>query len=434
MTVMKQSSRRRAWFGGFLCGACALAAVAIVVRTFFVQGLVAKVETSSGSMAPWLIGPHGRATCNSCAMSFVFDALDTPARDDLDCPNCGRRTAHRQPPSTVAGEQVLIDRSTFAMRPPRRWEPVVFRCPDQPGMLCIKRVVGLPGEEVQIRGGDVYIDGRIARKPLAVQRDLAILVHDTRYRGPDGEESASKWYADSTSGWQLDRDGFRFQPTESANDDCSGTLLFKFCRCGKSLPVSDDYGYNQNASRHWNRVDDLMFEFDATLRHESELSVEVDGHGLRVAITLGDGHASTALRTHNGRVVASQKSAVPLGDHAHVVASFFDRQMVLAIDGTPLLQVDVPDLAPSADAAGRQQILLRARGSLVEVSNMRLLRDIYYTRERTSQWGTDAPYRLGDAEFFVLGDNSPISADSRSWPSAGIASSSIVGKPLRSGR
>jgi signal peptidase I len=53
----------------------------------------------------------------------------------------------------------LVDRSAFLWRLPRRDETVVLRSPDDPGMLCIKRVVGLPGEVVEIVGGAVYVDG-----------------------------------------------------------------------------------------------------------------------------------------------------------------------------------------------------------------------------------------------------------------------------------
>jgi len=58
---------------------------------------------------------------------------------------------------------------------------MAFHPPRQLHELAVKRVVGLPGEIVQIRHGDVYIDGQIARKPLAVQRALAIPVDDAYY-------------------------------------------------------------------------------------------------------------------------------------------------------------------------------------------------------------------------------------------------------------
>ena len=54
-------------------------------------------------------------------------------------------------------------------------ELVVFRLL---GTFFIKRVLGLPGEEVQIRDGDLYVDGRLERKDLAQIRAMAMLVFD----------------------------------------------------------------------------------------------------------------------------------------------------------------------------------------------------------------------------------------------------------------
>jgi signal peptidase I len=47
---------------------------------------------------------------------------------------------------------------------PNRWDIVAFRRPDDPSVTSLQRVVGLPGERVEIRDGDVWIDGQIATK------------------------------------------------------------------------------------------------------------------------------------------------------------------------------------------------------------------------------------------------------------------------------
>lgn len=60
-------------------------------------------------------------------------------------------------PSFQAGDQLIVDRLIFAIRDPRRWEPVVFAGSD--GVTYLKRVVGLPGETVQLIDGVVHING-----------------------------------------------------------------------------------------------------------------------------------------------------------------------------------------------------------------------------------------------------------------------------------
>ena len=50
------------------------------------------------------------------------------------------------------------------MRDPKRFDIIIFRYPDDESELYIKRIIGLPGETVEIKDGDVYIDG--SKKPL----------------------------------------------------------------------------------------------------------------------------------------------------------------------------------------------------------------------------------------------------------------------------
>ena len=49
--------------------------------------------------------------------------------------------------------------NTIMTGDPERYDIVIFEWPDDPEQLFIKRVIGLPGETVEIRDGKVYIDG-----------------------------------------------------------------------------------------------------------------------------------------------------------------------------------------------------------------------------------------------------------------------------------
>ncbi len=60
-------------------------------------------------------------------------------------------------PSFENGEYLIIDELSYLLREPKRGEVVVFRYPKDPSKFFIKRVVGLPGETVSIRGGEVYV-------------------------------------------------------------------------------------------------------------------------------------------------------------------------------------------------------------------------------------------------------------------------------------
>src|SRR3989344_4096591 len=60
-------------------------------------------------------------------------------------------------PNFYDGQYLVVDELTYFLRPPERGEVVVFRYPRNPRTHFIKRIIGLPGETVEIREGDVYI-------------------------------------------------------------------------------------------------------------------------------------------------------------------------------------------------------------------------------------------------------------------------------------
>lgn len=60
-------------------------------------------------------------------------------------------------PNFSNGNYLLIDEITYRFRVPERGEVVVFRYPADPSTFYIKRVIGLPGERVIVRDGNVTI-------------------------------------------------------------------------------------------------------------------------------------------------------------------------------------------------------------------------------------------------------------------------------------
>ena len=62
-------------------------------------------------------------------------------------------------PALEDGDRVLLDRLTLRLEGPGRYDIVLFTSPVT-GNINMKRVVGLPGETVQIAGGEVLIDGK----------------------------------------------------------------------------------------------------------------------------------------------------------------------------------------------------------------------------------------------------------------------------------
>lgn len=72
-------------------------------------------------------------------------------------------------PTFKGGEAVLVYRWAYRWHPPQRGDIVIFHPRRFPGEEYIKRVVGLPGEEVVIRDGAVYINGQRLEEPYIAE-------------------------------------------------------------------------------------------------------------------------------------------------------------------------------------------------------------------------------------------------------------------------
>src|SRR5262249_57817080 len=113
--------------------------------------------------------------------------------------------------------------------------------------------------------------------------------------------------------------------------------------------------------------------------------------------------------------------------------AFADRRVTLAVDGVcPFPPVDLPEA--NQRAAVIRPVRVGARGVPAVLRNFRLSRDIHYTQgpagaARNGVRGEVVP--LGADQYFVLGDNSPHSEDSRFWPDHGaVNAANFLGKPF----
>lgn len=72
-------------------------------------------------------------------------------------------------PSLHTDQRLIVEKISYHLHGPRRGDVVVFSMPQQSDELLIKRVIGLPGETVEIRSGKVYVNGAILDEPYLEQ-------------------------------------------------------------------------------------------------------------------------------------------------------------------------------------------------------------------------------------------------------------------------
>lgn len=63
-------------------------------------------------------------------------------------------------PNFLNQEYLLVNKVSYQIKEPRRGDVIVFRPVESPYLNYIKRVIGLPGETVEIKNGKVWIDGK----------------------------------------------------------------------------------------------------------------------------------------------------------------------------------------------------------------------------------------------------------------------------------
>ena len=64
----------------------------------------------------------------------------------------------------MTGDRVFGNRLAYIFGEPKRFDIIIFRYPDDEKQLFIKRIIGLPGETVEIHDGQIFIDG--SKTPL----------------------------------------------------------------------------------------------------------------------------------------------------------------------------------------------------------------------------------------------------------------------------
>jgi signal peptidase I len=74
-------------------------------------------------------------------------------------------------PGIHDGDRILVDHLSFVFRDVQRGDIVVLEYPLDPTLDYIKRVIGLPGDDVRIDGGSVYVNGRRLDEPYISEGD-----------------------------------------------------------------------------------------------------------------------------------------------------------------------------------------------------------------------------------------------------------------------
>ena len=416
----------------------------LVARAFAAEAYI----VPTGSMAPTLLGMHRDILCTNCGKRFALGMDESGRAGRPVCPNCGQTELEDASTAEGLGDRLLVQKFVYDFRLARRWEVAVFQNPADPSQAYVKRIVALPNETVLLSGGDVYIDGRIARKTPAEARAMAIPVYDHNFT-PKDLARYPRWYFRSGDGrdpaksaWKADGSRFVREATQpaTAKIDWVEYRHWQADRGGYG-PIRDFTSYNGGDVPGENRVRDLIVSAKIALGEGCSASVvRVDSGPERFVVTIPRDPTSAVEILRNGRRVPvgsrpRSSNGTPSG-FRDVEVMVVDRRLSVTIDGVAAFapldfdeSVNRPPTWSSPVAFG-----VVGEGS-AEMRDIRIDRDVYYTTSLSQTprrpFGVEVPYILGPGEYFVLGDNSPVSNDSRFWPvSPVVTSRQWLGKPF----
>ncbi len=569
--------------------------LAFLFRTFEAEAFV----IPTGSMSPALQGRHKDVDCSECGYRFRVTAseeerertqhdfykADSPkAREFLQqhrlaaqslfdivggiCPMCRQTMAFHKDMAeehsdlvsfanvedepSYPGDRILVNKYGYAYHEPERWDVVVFKYPGNGEMNYIKRLVGLPGETLQVYQGDVFSrpledrgDFHIERKPADTMAAMLQPVHDTFYE-PTVLHNAGwplRW-SPTNDGWQVDVEPGEHTVRQQFHVDAEEADSVAWLRYRHMVPTEDNWSaartitqageidpqakvrlleaarpqlirdfnsYNAlkirwsvlksgwySPQRHlglyW--VGDLAFDCEVEIeqpRGELVLDLVEAGKHFSCTIDLQTGVATLGIDGAQDYQPSATTSVNSAGSYRLRFANV-DDQLLLWVDGDVVdfgnSTYDVDALfgerrlmipRTSADDAGDlSPVGVGARGASLNVTRLKVLRDIYYVATSWKDPINDTEYPTGrinsklsdgtslppltggrqlfvdpatwprfltrqqrefdieENQFFVMGDNSPSSKDCRLWKHStvqeGIPGGSYLDRRLLTGK
>ncbi len=415
ITVPRRQSRRIRWM---VAGSMALLLALVGLRLFAVTGWWRTVRIDGASMAETFLGAHFDVVCDDCGVLFPCDGANPPRDGRVVCPNCGYRWTSLNEEQLQVGDRVLIDRWRLGGNIPQRGEVVALE--GEKDDYQIKRVVALPGERWGVRDGDLYIDGKIFRKSLHQLLTQRILVHDNNHQPKRSRDLPPRWQSQGESSrWKPEGSGFVFEPAPKASGDSFDWLRYTHWRCSGALQertqssaVFDNDFYNQALSRNLNWTPDVMLTCTVECDRNGRFSVAAEDEPHHFEIVFDRRKRSVMLIDHESEqeVARSDERIFADAERLEIVVALCDQQVIVAEGGQTLITFSYRRYEPCEN---KQPLSIGGNVGRLKVTNLRVYRDIYHLDPAGTGRAWEAESAVPRGHVAVLGDNPPISIDSR---------------------
>ncbi|HVZ94374.1 MAG TPA: S26 family signal peptidase [Phycisphaerales bacterium] len=370
-----------------------------------------------------------------------------------------------------SGDRILVFKFLYELFPPKRYDVVVFKNPELSDQNFIKRLIGLPNEQIWIAGGDIFArpitkrapgesdpagDWKIQRKPHPVQEALWRPIYSSEYAPLSTERDGRSWFIAPWMSEQWKSDDHRVYRCDSSDEstlrwDTDNWPLWDFVpynefplAAKRAFPVSD------LRLRCAIKPDSAGLEAAATIRargHEFQAFIHGSTAEVRMRTITGgeDGSAPTSVGEWSTLATGAMKHGLEAGRATNIEFWHFDQTLELYEDGKLIAHgeydwgpserlkfatgesadrymeirpIENPLSDPATYAPDRPTVWWTFKGAATTLYRVGLDRDIYYEVPNSPPALAALPARpatLGPDQFFCLGDNSPQSKDGRLW-------------------
>ena len=378
------------------------------------------------------------------------------------CPECYYHyEAIIEEDNRFGGHKILVTKFAYQVSEPARWDVIVFTFDQWKNY--IKRLVGLPGERIDIWDGDIYVNGEVVRKPEHpyIQDVLWRKIFDSDRPKRDLPGAAPAWVELATSKSGREAESGKLVEWDANTSRWSVNSRGEVAVVDYRHPFDDYTAYNLVGGREYGEflVGDKKVAFsvrpipvDGSSAQPSWIGAEIRDreHSFQVRIPLGPpaegketvverltndlGSQPNPLRSaHEEGLRKSLPLTLPYDATSRIEFEVVDDRVALRVNSEEKLFLNYSSLPPGDSPAARARrsrqeehtLRLVFSNAQVMLESVQVYRDIYYI-DRDESGAPFGGRKLGSDEYLALGDNSASSSDGRFWGT--VPGKNLMGK------